>query len=725
MNITLNTKITELSGIGSRRAELFSKIGISDVRGLLYHFPRGYQHRGDVRQLRSVQNGTICAFVLTVATPPVSTMLKGRLTLTKLTAFDESGKCTITFFNQNYLKGVFSVGDVFRFWGKISVTGSKYELTSPSYEPYSEDRPLPEFKALYPLTTGLTQNIISHIIKTVIEKMPRFEYLNIFDDDKLEENKLPCRADALRLLHFPETYDNVALAKSYIIYEELFLFAVAVKLSRSKPITGKAAELKISDQVFNKFISVIPYKLTGAQTRVISEIRSDMEKTLPMNRLMAGDVGSGKTICAAAAVYIAVMCGYQAALMAPTEILARQHYLGLSEMFEKFNIKTALLCGSSGAAEKKNIYSGLSGGTIRFLIGTHALISAGVTFCNLGLVITDEQHRFGVAQREALGEKGKDVHTLLMSATPIPRSLALVIYGDMGLSVIDEMPPGRQIIDTFIVNSSYRERLDGFIKKQCESGNQVYVVCPAIESAEESEEDDKEEKDSENAEEGGHILKFDQKTGSGSFIFDEEEIGGEASLPLKNAHDEAIRLNEKFSSWGVGYIHGRMKGAEKERVMNEFSNNNIKILVSTTVIEVGVNVPNATLMIIENAERYGLSQLHQIRGRVGRGKVKSNCILVTDSKSEKSLERLAVMRETNNGYKIAERDLELRGPGDFLPALSGDIRQHGSLEFKMASMCSDMDMLRDAFDEAAAVIDEDPQLNLPKNRGIRQMIKTI
>lgn len=707
MEITPKTPVRRLPGIGDKRAALFARLSITDAGSLLYHFPRGYQHRGDVRPLAETADGEVCAFILTVSTQPRNAVLRNRMTITKFSAFDDSGKCNITFFNQNFIKSVFTVGAVFRFWGKLTVNGTLRDLNSPQYEPVTEGVLLPEFKALYPLTEGLTQYIISTLIDNVLSHMTGDMIPEIIPPAVREKYGLCTASYAFGAVHRPDSFDTLNRGRDYFIFEELYVFALAVTSSKKTLRQGTAPKMTLPANRYEEFCSAIPFSLTGAQRRSVDEIYADLASGVPMNRMLSGDVGSGKTICAAAAVFCAAECGYQSALMAPTEILAYQHYGDLCPLFEKFGIKTALLTGSTKPSEKRAIYEALSSGKIDFVVGTHAIISGGVGFSRLGLVITDEQHRFGVAQRAALSGKGGDktvyttVHTLVMSATPIPRSLALVLYGDLDISVLDELPPGRQQIDTFIVDESYRSRLDAFIRRHTDAGNQVYVVCPFVEASEDNTED-------------GEVVKF-------GYNYDAEAVAN-SSLPLKNAVDTAARLQNTFPDLSVGYVHGRLKAAEKERVMREFTENKIQVLVSTTVIEVGVNVPNATLMIIENAERFGLSQLHQLRGRVGRGRVKSYCILVTDTKNETSLARLAVMRETNNGYKIAERDLELRGPGDFFPQRSGEARQHGGFRFRLASLCDNMKMLKNAFCAAASVISDDPHFDAPENKPAAEAV---
>ncbi len=706
MDIKFDTDIRKLPGIGAKRAVMLARLGITDAGSLLYHFPRGYQHRGDIRLLAEAADGEICAFILTVSSRPVTAVLPKHLTIIKLTAFDDSGKCSITFFNQTFVKDKFTVGSVFRFWGKITVRGAFRELSSPQFEPVIDGYPLPEFKALYPLTEGLTQNIVGALIHDLLSGMAG-KLPETIPSAVREKYGLCTALFAFNAIHNPESYETLNRGRDYFIFEELYMFALAIHSSKRERHKGSAPVMALSKARFDEFLNSLPFSLTHAQQRSADEIYSDLASGVPMNRMLSGDVGSGKTVCAAAAVYCAALNGYQSVLMAPTEILAGQHYHDLSSFFDRFGIKTALLTGSLKAAEKRMIYEKLMSGELNFAVGTHAVISGSVCFSKLGLVITDEQHRFGVAQRAALAGKGGDItpHVLVMSATPIPRSLALVLYGDLDLSVLDELPPGRQTVDTFIVSESYRKRLDAFIRRHTDAGNQVYVVCPAVESPEDEPYE-------------GEVIQF-------GYDYDAEEAVN-ASLPLKNAVETAERLQNTFPDLRVGCIHGRLKASEKESIMADFSRNLIQILVSTTVIEVGVNIPNATLMIIENAERYGLSQLHQLRGRVGRSPLKSFCVLVTDSSNEQSLARLAVMRETNNGYKIAERDLELRGPGDFFPQFNGEIRQHGGFRFRLASLCGNMETVSGAFNAAIYVLKEDPGLNEPENQPaagfIRQML---
>ena len=703
-SIDFKTPVRYLSGVGEKRAEQLEKLNIRQVGDLLHHFPRAYQHRGDIRMLSEVRDGEIGAFLLTIGSEPKSARLKGRMTLTKCTAFDDSRSCILTYFNQPYVKDVFKVGATFRFWGKVTVKGGRIELSSPDYEPYYEGRPLPEFTPLYPLTKGISNKYISKIIDNALSA------LSVSESDDPLPPRIRQRAElteldwSLRAIHRPTNYDMMDRARRRFVFEELFNFALGVSMQRRQVDVTRAPVFKKTDMT--PFLSAVGFELTGAQKRVIADIEADLtdKSGRQMCRMVSGDVGCGKTVCAAAAVWMAVSNGYQAAIMAPTAILATQHYNDLCALFGGLGYRVELLCGSTKAAKKREIYADLADGSLPIVIGTHALISSGVEFGNAGLFVTDEQHRFGVMQRAELSRKGEgelSAHTLVMSATPIPRTLALILYGDLDVSRVDEMPPGRQKVSTFTVDESYRERLNGFIRKQAEEGHRTYIVCPAIEAQEKDED--------------GSV--------SGSIVGLDYRAEDEAQPALKSAVEFAKELQTKvFPDLRVELMHGKMKTAEKDEVMARFAAGEIDVLVSTTVIEVGVNVPEATLMVVENAERFGLSQLHQLRGRVGRGKDKSWCILMSDSKGQVAKERLKTMCETNDGYKIAQKDLEIRGPGDYFAREEG-ARQHGQHPLALSSMCSDMDDLRLAFELAAETVEADPTLALPENAALSEAMR--
>ena len=682
--------IGALHGVGPAKVAAYEKLGIRTKEDLLYHLPRAYQNRGDVHLLSDAPADTRVAVVLTVGSEPRSTRIRGRMSLLKFRAFDESGVCEITFFNQDYLKNRFLLGTTFRFWGKVQKKGKHYQMTSPESEVFEENTPLPDLLPVYRLSEGLTQKQVMQNLTQVMELATMSE--DPLPNDIRTANRLATLAFALRNIHNPTDYVSLAAARRRLIFDEFFVFALGLSLTRQRAKSTGAPICWNND--ISAFLASLPFALTGAQQRVIGEIRADMAREVPMSRIVVGDVGCGKTVCAAAAMLFAVQSGRQAALMAPTEILARQHYNDLAPLFERAGLKTELLIGATPAAAKRRIREGLAAEDekkrINVVIGTQALLSDGVDFAAPGLIVTDEQHRFGVRQRAVLSEKNEHAHMLVMSATPIPRSLALALYGDLDLSRIDEMPAGRQQVETFVVDESYRARLLAFIEKQCAEGGQVYVVCPAVE----------ERNDEEN-----ELLPH--------------EIGETAPLPdarppLKAAVQYTEELQAALPTLSVAFVHGAMKSREKDAVMRDFADGKIQVLVSTTVIEVGVNVPNASLMIVENAERFGLSQLHQLRGRVGRGKRKSYCVLVSDTdrtEDSTAAKRLAVMRGTHDGFAIAERDLALRGPGDFLRGSDeASIRQSGGVKFRLAALCDDTGLLGAAFAEARRLIAADPAL---------------
>ena len=693
----LDTSIGKLYGVGEKKMASYAKMGVYTVGDLLLHYPRGYENRGNVVLLAEADGIGKSSHILTVATEPKSVRVKGRMSLLKFRAYDDSGVCDITFFNQDYLKSAFPTGATFRFYGKVERQGKRFSMTSPAFEPWNEDAQLPALLPVYPLTEGISQKQIAKDMRSALIVS---EFAGEKEDPLPEEirrrNILCNRAFAVKHIHNPEDFSALASAKKRLIFDEFFTFALGMGLAGGKNESSPATPCNAGD--ISELEAILPYRLTGAQSRVIAEIKADMAKPFAMSRMLVGDVGCGKTVCAAAAMLIAVRSGRQACLMAPTEILARQHYADLSDIFGKLGIRTALLVGAMTAAQKRKVYEALETADgdkrIDVVIGTQALLSEGVRFFAPGLVITDEQHRFGVNQRALLAEKNHHSHVLVMSATPIPRSMALVMYGDLDLSMIDEMPLGRQRVDTFAVDESYRERLNGFIEKQVAEGGQVYVVCPAVE---EQEEDD-----------GETDLLIGDIDSEGNLLTEDRE-----KTKLKSAVEFSETLANRFPNRSVAFLHGKMKSKDKEDIMGRFAKGEIDILVSTTVIEVGVNVPNASLMIVENAERFGMSQLHQLRGRVGRGKRRSYCVLVSESAKSDSPagERLNTMKECYDGYSIAEKDLEMRGPGDFLRG-NGDasVRQSGGVRFRLAELCDDSGLFRTAFAEAKEILAADREL---------------
>lgn len=701
-SFTLNTPINEVSGVGKVREKQLAKLGISTVGDLIYLFPRAYEMRGNIKSLSHYDPEVPCAYLLTIATEVRQTTIKRGLTISKFRAFDDSGSVEIIFFNSPFVKDVFHIGATFRFWGKVALQKNKLQLTNPKYEPFVEGVPLADFVPIYSLTEGISSKQIDKLIRLVLNdvlpgiKDPIPEKIRL-------ENSLPTLTYALKNAHFPEDKSALSRSLTRLAFDEMLYFGIGISMSASQKSRGDG--VRFSPCSLSELVALLPYELTNSQKKAINDVYHDTVigvngKVSPMARIIVGDVGCGKTICALAAMYIAAKSGYQSALMVPTEILANQHFHEASELLSQLGLKVEILLGSTSQKEKKRIKASLANGETDIVIGTHALISDSVDFASLGLVITDEQHRFGVAQRAKLKEKSIKSHLLVMSATPIPRTLALTMYGDLDVSRITEMPKGRQRVDTFVVNESYRMRLNDFISKQIELGGQCYIVCPSIERSEN-----------------------DAEAMIPSSI---AELVPENSLNLKNAVEFAEELKKSLPNLNIAVLHGRMKSIEKDEIMSQFSGGEIDILVSTTVIEVGVNVPNASLMIVENAERFGLSQLHQLRGRVGRGKRKSYCILVSDINSPKSRQRLEVMRTTYDGYEIAEKDLMLRGPGDFFSSISDEnLRQSGGFDFKFASMCDNSDLLSSAFSAAKSIITIDPNLTLPEHAELRIKLENL
>lgn len=682
----INSPVTVLTGVGAVRGAQYERLGISTVSDLLYHFPRAYENRGDVKMLSECVSGEKCSVVLTVGTVPKKSMIRRGMVLLKFSAFDESGVCEITYFNQNYLADKFPLGATFRFYGQIERVGKRYKMSSPAYEMVREDVSLPPLVPIYPMTEGLTRTRISADVQNALSVIAT-EIKDHLPNEIRRRYRLCTLPFALKAIHMPTDYESVARAKRRLIFDEFFIFSLGMELSGKARREYGAPRCEVEG--LDEILSQLPYELTGDQRRAVEDIRTDMARPIPMSRMVVGDVGCGKTAVALCAMYIALKSGRQAVLMAPTEILARQHYAEIAPMLERLGYKCDLLVGSLSAREKRVVRERIASADPEkradAVIGTHALISDGVEFYSPGVLVTDEQHRFGVAQRATLSKKGERAHVLVMSATPIPRSLALVLYGDLDLSKINEMPRGRQRVDTFAVDSSYRDRLNAFIQKQVSLGGQVYVVCPSIDN--------------------------EAEDGSGEISLCDIGEKREVLPPLSSAVKLSEELANAMPNLRVALLHGQMKGADKDRIMKDFADGNIDVLVSTTVIEVGVNVPRATLMIIENAERFGLAQLHQLRGRVGRGSLKSYCVLVSDAKGERARARLDTMKNEYDGFKIAEKDLALRGPGDFIRGSSDPlVRQSGGLHFRLADMNEDGSVLNDAAEAARELIAGSPEL---------------
>ena len=667
----LSDPITILKGVGPAKAKQFENLNIFTLRDLICHFPRGYEDRTRLLTISQLEVDTPACFKAMVMSHPRTNHIRKGLDITKVQVADHTARLNLTFFNNKYAAEQLQYGREYVFYGAVTGDFIGYNMTNPIFEsldssPVTTRRILP----IYPLTAGLTNQALLKAVRQALAICdPPAEILP--EEVRRQYGILPAER-AYYAIHEPATMAEAELAKRRLIFEEFFVFSAGLSLMRAARDHRKTAPYTNTD--LTPFLGALPFRLTGAQMRAIHEIISDMGRGMPMNRLVQGDVGSGKTMVAAAAAYCAAGNRKQAAMMAPTEILAEQHFQSLSRLLSPLGVKLGLLTGSMRDKEKKAVRAALAEGEIDLVIGTHALITDATVFNDLGLVIADEQHRFGVAQRSKLSAKGQDPHLLVMSATPIPRTLALIMYGDLDVSILDEMPPGRETVDTFLVNESYRPRINAFIRKQVAEGHQCFVVCPAVE--------------------------------------ENEELG------LKSAQVWAQTLQQTvFPDLRVALLHGQMKGSEKEGIMAAFARGEADILVSTTVIEVGVDVPNATLMVIEDADRFGLSQLHQLRGRVGRGRAKSFCILTSQNRNPDTLARIKAFCKTNDGFRIAEEDLKMRGPGDFFGA-----RQSGLPSFRVADLSMDLQTLKDAQAASARWIEEYGQSDSPEAQALRKRI---
>lgn len=694
--------VSDIPGVGDTRKRQLEKLGIKTFSDLIFFFPRAYEDRGNVRLLSDVKLNEKQSLLLTVKTPVSSAMIRRGMTISKLKAFDESGECEVVFFNAPYVKDVFNVGDEFRFYGKVEQNRRLIQLTNPKYEAVLPNKELESLVPVYPLTDGLSSKFIDKITRFAIDEVLS-SIIDPLPDDIRMRHSLPVLSYAIKNIHYPESKTALNKALKRLAFDEMMIFGIGIGLSSGKKAGLSGAPFSPCD--ITPLTSLLPYELTASQKNAVNEIyldtvkRKNADKVAPMTRILVGDVGSGKTVCAIIAIYVAAMSGYQSALMVPTEILARQHYQDVKKLFDKLSIPCELLLGSTSQKEKKRIYTAIRDGETKVVIGTHALLSDKIEFSDLGLIVTDEQHRFGVAQRAVLKDKSNAAHMLVMSATPIPRTLALTMYGDLDVSRITEMPRGRMRVDTFVVDDTYRERLNSFISKQVENGGQCYIVCPAIEPCEEDE------------------ISYSPT----SLISAELQINSHSNL--KNVLEYTDILKQSLPNLKIEHLHGKLKASEKDEIMKRFASGETSVLVSTTVIEVGVNVPNATLMIIEDADRFGLSQLHQLRGRVGRGTKKSYCVLVSNSSADTARTRLEIMRTTYDGFEIAEKDLIMRGPGDFFATLSEEpMRQSGGFEFKLAKLCDDSELFEKAFSSAKEIIEKDPGLILPCHEELRREV---
>ena len=649
----LDSPIRFVSGIGETRAKAFEKAGVATVGDLLAYFPRRFENRGETRKLFDLPDGETASVVVRIDSSPKEARGKSGRIFVRVSASDDTGTLYMTFFNQPWIKKQLATGKLFRVYGKISMGLYGRDTVNPVLEPY-----IPGMQGIYPIypaSGALTQSLIAKTVRLALPAAS--EIPDVLPAELQKQFMLLPKSEAVRKMHAPQTERDVSDASRTLAFEELTVFQLALRRMRSGRDDRVANAMSLKGTSVRTFFENLPFSLTGAQQRAIKDIFADMQRTVPMMRLVQGDVGSGKTVLSVSAAYLCAKNGYQSAIMAPTEILASQHYATFEKMLSPYGINVLLITGSMTAAQKKNARAAIAEGTADVIIGTNAVIQSGVEFKNLALAVTDEQHRFGVMQRSALvskGKEGKTPHTLVMSATPIPRTLSLILYGDLDISILDERPPGRQKVVTKAVGSSERASVNSFLVSEKTKGHQIFVVCPLVEESELTE--------------------------------------------AESATERFEAIQNELPGFRCGLLHGKMKPKEKDAVMEKFRAHELDLLVSTTVIEVGVDVPNATVMVIENAERFGLSTLHQLRGRIGRGSERSYCILVYGSDSERSRERLETMCRTDDGFEIAKTDLKLRGPGDFF----GE-RQSGELRFKTASV-ADMPLVEQTRAAVDAII---------------------
>lgn len=670
MSSLFEKEIQELKGVGEKRAKLFQKLGVPTVGALLRFYPRNYEDWSCPLPIDRAPLQEVCTVRGTVVSRVSETRIRQGMVIYRTIVTDGVRDLTVTFFNNPYVKNLLLEGNDYLFHGKITGTLLRREMTVPEFAPAEACLPI---IPIYPQTEGLSSRLIGKAVQNAFLLLPEVLRDPIPEEIRIRYALCQLRF-ALQKIHFPATMEEVTEARRRLVFEELLVLQLGLLMLRER---NRAENRLRIPPCAEAFFALLPFAPTGAQRRAVLEAMADMNGTFPMSRLLQGDVGSGKTAVAAALCYAVARAGMQSALMAPTEILAQQHFRSLSSLLEPAGIRVELLTGSVKGKARTKLFEALRTGEISLLIGTHALLGEEVAFRQLALVITDEQHRFGVAQRAALSAKGQEPHLLVMSATPIPRTLALMIYGDLAVSVLDELPPGRQKVDTYAITSEKRLRAFRYLRKHIDAGRQCYIICPLVEE-------------------------------------------GNGELASAQAYCESLKQQPIFAGCRIGLLHGKMKPKEKDAVMSAFSAGELDILVSTTVVEVGVDVPNAVIMMIENAERYGLSQLHQLRGRVGRGVHKSTCILVSDAQNEEALARLRIMCQTNDGFRIADEDLRLRGPGDFF----GN-RQHGLPQLQIADLHADMEVLQQAQAVAKALLQQDPALCQEEHRGLRGEVRLL
>ena len=671
--VDLKKEVQFIKGVGPNRVKLLNKLGIFTLEDLITYYPREHEDRSKPKNICDLANGEEAL----ISAIPISRLteikIRKNLTLCKLSVRDETGLCQITWYNQGYLKNSFNTHDRYKFYGRVTCRAGKIEMQSPVFDLENTDKNTGKIIPIYPLTYSLSQNTIRKIIEEGLKEVEG-NLEETLPDYLLQKYNLYDINTAIKEIHFPDDFSKFNEARKRLVFEELLSMQLALLSLKNNIDADKHGICFDKKVLISDIINKLPFSLTKAQLRVLEEIEKDMENEKPMNRLLQGDVGSGKTVVAILSAYKAVKSGYQAAIMAPTAILATQHLESFTEILKDTGIRCELLISGITKKKKEALLERLKNGEIDILIGTHAILEENVVFKNLGLVVTDEQHRFGVRQRSTIVAKGNNPDVLVMTATPIPRTLALILYGDLDISIIDELPPNRKKIETYAVTKGMEQRVNSFIEKNIKEGRQAYIVCPLVE--------------------------------------ENEEINAKSVMELADNYKTKV-----FPNYRVEYLHGKMKPKEKDEIMDRFKNGDIDILISTTVIEVGVNVPNSNIMIIENAERFGLAQLHQLRGRVGRGEYQSYCILKYQGNSQIIKERMKVISSTNDGFVISEKDLELRGSGEFFGT-----RQHGIPEFKIANLFEDIGMLKLVQSISMEIINKDTYLEKEENKRLKKLV---